>query len=296
MPARHRPFFAFVNYMEAHDPLLPPRRHRERFLSEELVEASYTEPRTWRLGWQYTYGLRSRSERQTDIHAGVYDAAIAELDELFSDLISRLELEGHLEDTIVVVTSDHGEHLGDHGMVGHRYSLYEELLAIPLVLHAPGRIQSGRSSAPATNLDLFSTLLKLARIPTGPSLHHRSLDLLELSQERARLAEYPGDFPIYATRTSELPEDFEESRWTRNMKALSDGDYKLIWASDGDHELYHLKDDPGELRDLSASEAGARDRLLERLEDLQESLVPHSSVGERSDDPDFVRQLEAIGY
>lgn len=290
-----RPYFAFLNYMEAHDPLLPPRAHRRRFLSEDLVAESYTRDRSWRAGWEFTYGLRPLSSRQLELHAGVYDAALLELDDLLRDLITRLEASGHLEDTIVVLTSDHGEHLGDHHIVGHRYSLYEELLRIPLVLHAPGRIQSGRSSAPATNMDLFRTLLALADIAPPRELPRRSLDLREVPPQRVRVAEYPGDFPIYATHLDELDEGFDELRWTRRMQAVVADEYKLIWASDGRHELYRLTEDPGETRDLSVIEGGVRDSLIEDLEVLRRGFIPHVPAT-REPDAEFVKQLEGIGY
>jgi arylsulfatase A-like enzyme len=290
-----RPYFAFVNYMEAHDPLLPPRSYRERFLPEDLVEQSYTRNRSWRAGWEYTYGLRPPSPHQLELHSGVYDAALAELDDLLRDLITRLEAAGHLEDTIVVLTSDHGEHLGDHRIVGHRYSLYEELLRIPLVLHAPGRIQSGRSSAPATNMDLFRTLLALANIAPPSELPLRSLDLRDVPPQRVRVAEYPGDFPIYASHKNELVEGFDELRWTRRMRAVVEEDYKLIWASDGRHELYSLTEDPGETRDLSVIEGEVRDRLIEDLEVIRRDLTPHVPATSKPD-TEFVRQLEGIGY
>jgi arylsulfatase A-like enzyme len=247
-----RPFFAFLNYMEAHEPLAPPRALRARFLTEEEVERSYAEDRRWRTGWSYCYGQRELAPEFFEVLQGVYDAALLELDGLFADLIARLEARG-LADTIVVLTSDHGEHLGEHGLLGHRYSLYQELLAVPLVIRAPGRLAPGRSALPASTLDLYRTLPALAGL-TPPSARH-SLDLRALPRERARIAEYPGDFPVYAS-------GLDKPRWLRRLWSLERGGEKLIWASDGAHELYRLGSDPSEAHDLAHEDSAALARAV----------------------------------
>ena len=89
-----RPFFAFLNYMEAHEPLVPPRALRARFLAPEDVERSAKEDRSWRSGYEYSYGLRTFAPGYFEVLAGVYDAALAELDLLLADLLLRLEAAG----------------------------------------------------------------------------------------------------------------------------------------------------------------------------------------------------------
>ncbi|MEM7310108.1 MAG: sulfatase [Planctomycetota bacterium] len=290
-----RPYFAFLNYMEAHEPLVPPRAYRERFLSPDEVDESYEHDRTWRAGWQYTYGLRELDERYFRIMGGVYDATLAELDELLSGLLARLEAAGALDNTIVVLTSDHGEHLGEHRLVGHRYSLYEGVLRVPLVLHAPGRVEPGRSDAPVTNMDLFPTLLALAGIEAPAEQGASAVDLRDVPSDRVRIAEYPGDFPIYAQFKDQLPPDFEPERWLRRLRAVQVGADKLIWSSDGEHELYALDEDADESRDLAPRDAGALERMLQRLDEARRSLVPYAPGGDGPSE-EFIRQLEGIGY
>lgn len=290
---RERPFFAFLNYMEAHEPLVPPRALRERFLSPEEVERSYTADRSWRALSEYNQGLRAFTAEDLAVLSGVYDAALLELDQLLRDLCARLDAAGRLAGTLIVVTSDHGEHLGEHGLTGHRYSLYEGLLRVPLVIRAPGRLAPGRSAAPVTNADLFTTLLVLCGIE--PPARPRSLDVRAVPADRARLAEYPGDFPAYVPPGVSVPFTAEDARWLRSFVALEQGGEKVISASDGASELYRVDVDPGERRDLAAEDPDGLARALARLQAAVAGLQPFTpKAAER--DAALRRSLEDVGY
>jgi arylsulfatase A-like enzyme len=114
-----RPWFAYVNFMEAHRPLIPPESYRRRFLDEEEIARAYEIDRSWNRVWSYTFGLLEYSEEELEILRATYDAALAELDGLLQELVTTLEERGDLENTIVVLVSDHGEQLGDHHMLDH---------------------------------------------------------------------------------------------------------------------------------------------------------------------------------
>ncbi|MHC4946266.1 MAG: sulfatase-like hydrolase/transferase, partial [Planctomycetota bacterium] len=159
-----RPFFVFLNYMVAHQPLFPQDEYRERFMTPDQVKRSYEIDHAWSKMWEYTFGLYEYPQEELEILSLVYDACMAELDALFESLISALAERGLLDNTIVVLTSDHGEHLGEHHMLDHMFLLHEELLDVPLVIHYPKRIEPGREKTPVVNIDLFPTLLELAGI------------------------------------------------------------------------------------------------------------------------------------
>jgi arylsulfatase A-like enzyme len=113
-----RPWFAYVNYMEAHRPLIPPEEYRRRFLDEQGILRSYRIDRSWTKIWRYTFDLFDYSPDDLEIMRTTYDAALAELDDLLEDLVTTLERRGDLANTIVVLVSDHGEQLGEHHMIG----------------------------------------------------------------------------------------------------------------------------------------------------------------------------------
>ena len=95
-----------------------------------------------------------------------------------SEALELLRARGFLKDAIVVVTSDHGEHLGEHGMLDHRISLYDTLLRVPLVVHRPGRYEGGAVvQAEVSLMDVYSTILAEAgvAVPAGTGLDARPL-------------------------------------------------------------------------------------------------------------------------
>lgn len=290
------PYFAFLNYMEAHRPLIPPERFRRRLMPTEDVARSYQIDRGWNAVWSYTFGLTSFADDELRVMRGTYDAAVAELDELFRDLITALEAEGHLDDTVVVLTSDHGEHLGEHHLLDHQYSVYDPLLRVPLVLHAPGRVPAGRESRPVMSFDLFPTLLELCGIEPPEGSQARSL--LRPQENRPRLAEYTAPFPAALRTTRERHPDWPSARWEAQLRALTHGDYKLI-ARDGEaSELYRLDVDPGETRDLAGDEPERRARLEGLLARHLAALSPRRPGAEppAAFSEEHRERLRALGY
>jgi len=247
-----RPFFAFVNYMEAHRPYIPPRRYRERFLDDEAVERSYAVDRSWSTIWEFTFGQRELPEADLELTRATYDAALAELDDLFASLLTALDERGALDNTVVVLTSDHGEHLGEQHMFDHQSTLYESVLRVPLVIHHPKLVSPGRRSDPVMNFDVFPTLLELAgaALPEGARISARSL--LSPEADRARLAEEPAAESSGVRAMRSLHPGWDPTPWIRSQRALYLGRYKWIASSTGASELYDLRSDPGELRNVSA--------------------------------------------
>jgi arylsulfatase A-like enzyme len=140
-----QPYFAFANFFDAHEAYAPPARYRTRFAADP--------------------GPR-------DLH----DAEIAYIDDEVQRLLDGLRTRGALENTIVVITSDHGEQFKEHGINGHGNSLYYHLLHIPLVIRFDGRVPSGRRVSDVVSLrDVGATLLSLAELPSAATFPGHSL-------------------------------------------------------------------------------------------------------------------------
>jgi len=293
-----RPFFIFLNYMEAHTPRLPSMADRQSMMNTEQVKRSYEIRDTGLTVWSYVFGLTDLAREDLDILAATYDASLRGLDDLFRNLMVSLEAQGYLDNTVVILTSDHGEHLGEHHLLNHQYSLYNQLLKMPLVIDYPERFIAGRDPRPVMNIDLFRTILELADMELPEGFKTRTVSLLSPQEERIRLAEYstPGMDKIHAVKKTY--KNWDPLPFHRSLRALFIDRYKFIWSSDGRHELYEIDADPGEQEDLSRS----RPDLVTRMAgDMQRFVAGLQAVDVESQtlmhrDEAHQRRLEALGY
>lgn len=155
-----RPYFAFVNFMEAHTPYLPAPPFAQRFGWYESDAPDSVRRRVER-------AARREPEMQPPsvaLHAKrAYEASIAELDAAVADMLEDLRSRGFLENTIVVVTADHGEEFGEHGIFGHGNSLYLPSIQVPLIMVFPKRIPTAARVTNAVSIrDIPATILDLA--------------------------------------------------------------------------------------------------------------------------------------
>jgi arylsulfatase A-like enzyme len=289
-------FFLFVNYIEAHGPYDPPEPYRSRTLSRG-AEPSLVE-RASRLGAaKYYLDPSSISPAEFAVIRELYDGEVAYLDELVGGLLDGLEEAGRLADTLVILTSDHGENLGDHGHFRHVFSLYGSTVRVPLLLRLPGDARAGEVRTESVGLvDLFATVLAAARV-TGPEGAVQGRDLLgALPPDGAApiFAEYY--FPLQALELfrPEAPaiQQAELAPYLRRLRSIEMDGLRFIWSSDGRHELFDLADDPDERRNLHGDP-----RLAERERRLHGRLDAFvDSVGGPRPLPDEAQRLaEPVG-
>jgi arylsulfatase A-like enzyme len=147
-----RPFFGFLNYFDAHRPHLAPPPFDTLFGADP---ARRMPP-------------RARRQEVLDRLIAGYDASIAYLDDETGRLLEALRSRGLLDNTIVIVTADHGEHFGEHDLYNHSNSLYQELLQVPLVIRVPSRQDRVTIAEPVSLRDLPATIVELVGVP-GPN-------------------------------------------------------------------------------------------------------------------------------
>jgi arylsulfatase A-like enzyme len=237
-----RPFFVFLNYFDAHAPYRPPAPFDTAFSPED-----YTAPS----------GSVMRPERLKETQA-CYDGGIAYQDAHLRALLAELRARGYLDDTIVVVTSDHGELFGEHGLVEHGNSLYMDLLGVPLIVSSPKRVPAGLEIREGvTPRDLPATIMDLAGYSTAP-FPGTSL---------ARF--WTGRAPAVAAHSPVLAEAHappNPAPWAPlakgAMKSIVQGPYHYIWRADGTEELYDVDKDPKEDVNLTGPEFEATRREL----------------------------------
>lgn len=167
-----RPFFAFVNYLDAHEMYNPPAPYRARFGPDTARKNHLTRYGLGGLG--YRTGKAKMTPPEVEAERDAYEESIAYLDEQVGRLIDALDARGLRDNTVIIVSSDHGEHFGEHGRWEHASSLYPQLLHVPLVMRGPAPIPAGRRIADFVTLrDLAATILAMG--PAIASLPGRSL-------------------------------------------------------------------------------------------------------------------------
>lgn len=293
-----QPFFAFLNYMEAHQPYIPQTSYRKRLMRPDQVEKSYLIDRSLDSIWSYTFGQKHFSDEEIEITRLTYDAAIAELDELLKNLLTSLQNLGHLDNTMVILTSDHGEHLGEQHMLDHQYSVYEPLLRVPLVIHYPDKFAPGRIHQPVVNYDLFPTILALANIEMPHQLQTEAVNLLLPPSERIRMAECLSFPEQWFLMVKKLHPDFDPAPWRRTLRALYQDGYKYIWTSDKQPELYNLASDKTEKENLIEKDIVLAGKMA-AIHDKWQKNFQIFKAGLQRDNPlseEEKNRLKSLGY
>ena len=251
----------------------------------------------------YNFGKYEYSKDELAAINGVYDAALWDLDQATHALMQALDKRGILDNTIVVITSDHGENLGDHHLFNHRLAMYESLLHVPLIVRYPKGLEPSREEAPVSTLDLFATLADLADVPTPPAVVSQSLLRDDFAPPVAFMS-LPLEREIQ-TVSNVFPE-VQAEPWLRTGHAVRSMDHKLVhWENTGATEVFDLAEDPGEGQNLSEKSMPWLSDLEGRLGTYREAApVYDPSKRKEKDNPANVRasqkdlrnQLEALGY
>ena len=243
-----RPFFAWVHLYDPHAPYEAPEPFRSRF------------PRTV---------------------IGAYDAEIATSDALVGRLLDALRDDGRLGQTLVVVSGDHGEMLGEHGEQTHGFFIYDAAVHIPLIMAGPG-LPAREVREQVRIVDVMPTALALLGVPAPGTVQGVSLLPLARGERLGLVAHSESWYPRYHYGWSEL-------------SSVQDGRYKYIRAPRP--ELYDLASDPGELQDLSAGEAARLSSLDQALTALVARTTSAAAAkGPQAVDADTAERLAALGY
>jgi arylsulfatase A-like enzyme len=239
---RSRPFFAFLNYFDVHDPYTSP--YRNRFLRSGNQPGGLINSVLGRIQ------LSTSSEVASEIDS--YDGGISYLDENLGTLIRTLQESGLSENTIVAITADHGEAFGEHGLFAHEGTLYRELIQIPLIFWSPRLLPAGiRVSQPVSNSFLASTML-------GFSGRNATV-FPGLPLSRLWTTPPPVDWPAPIAELSKSPTDPDERSPRRLgwLKTLITPEWQYISHETLPAELYAWKADSAEARNLAATSSGS---------------------------------------
>jgi arylsulfatase A-like enzyme len=230
----------------------------------------------------------------------LYDEEIAYVDARVGELFDWLRQTGLLDNTLVVVTSDHGEHFGEHGLMEHQFTVYEPDVHVPLIVRLPGVFEPGTDDHLVQTHDFFPTALDVAGVdwqPT-PAQNCRSLIGPPGNTPRLIVSEYTSPWQAGLEAGLGLASPRAE-RFAQPVRALREGNTKLLLWDKGYRELYQLDRDPLEVDDLTQANTQEADALTRELRAWLAGLPPPGPAGSRrdlADSPDDLRRLKALGY
>ncbi|MDT3435463.1 sulfatase [Haloarcula sp. 1CSR25-25] len=294
------PFFFFINYLEPHLEYNPPEGYTEKFLPAGIDPADVEEVNQDQ--WRYIAGDETMDEDDFAVLEAMYKGELNYLDLQIAKLYAALSRKGILDETAIVLVSDHGENIGDHGLMDHQYCLYETLLNVPLVIRYPDCFDAGVTvDGLVESRDLYPTLLELAGTNPDPAVDSVSDNSLlpvngTYTDREYAIAEYVRPQPSMSALEKRLGSlDEQTRRYDRVLRSIRTESWKLIEGSDGTTELYHLAEDPTETTDVSESNPEIIGRLQRILRREQGSLR------RRTDDPESISEqsrerLEDLGY
>jgi arylsulfatase A-like enzyme/Tfp pilus assembly protein PilF len=252
-PTSTEPFFLWLHLFDPHDPYTPPEPFRSR----------YSNP---------------------------YDAEVAYTDSLVGGFLEDLDRRGLVDETLIVLTADHGEGLGDHGENFHGYFVYDSTVHVPLMLRFPGRALAGtRVDAPVSHVDIVPTILEATGQEIPERLQGRSL--LAALQETSPPAGEEGPGPVVYTE-SFYP--LLHYGWAP-LRALRSRSHKYIESPSP--ELFDLTADPSERSNLAPNDEKTARQMARTLFTLGNELAEGAIETAEADlDEQALSQLQALGY
>jgi arylsulfatase A-like enzyme len=291
--AARQPKFLYLQFMEPHVPYDPPPDMLDVVLRVRGHAAPDERNVNTLLGKEKLVFPDDLVPAVQDL----YDAEVAGLDRQLGVLFDELGKRGFLDHAVVVVTGDHGEEFKEHGRMGHRKDLYEEVVRVPLLISLPGQTARIEVDEMVSLIDLAPTLLELAGLTIPPTFEGRPL-LTERSDQgflRRMLSRFRhADGPPPMVTELNLP--VGPQRLSPHERAVIVGRHKLIAGVHGEREYYDLAADPRESQPagLNEDERAALDRALSRFRESVSIAVSPTKTGEV--DADTRERMRALGY
>lgn len=273
------PFFLFLNYMDAHVPyaIAPPYSHmypgRDPFITADQCFTTTFEVDD--LGWPL-------NPRYRDHIVSQYDGAIASLDHHLGLLIDELKSKGLYDNTLIMITSDHGEAFGEKGFVEHDVSTSQSQLHVPLIVKYPHQTAPDRVDTRTSHVDLMPTMMEVAGLPVPPGVEGISL----------RRANAESGRPIVAECHCNLD---HTSHYRRFEYALFSGRMKFVYSPQEEPALYDLGADPDEKHNLYRPGDPSAGALRAKLNQWSVDTRPHFTLNQFPTGK-AAKALESLGY
>jgi arylsulfatase A-like enzyme len=291
-----QPSFWFVNLSECHSPYLPPRPWNDLTVLERMRAARDNRLHlTFESICLYAAGRHEISGAALERLRHLYLRAVSYMDAWLAEILEALDAQGILDDTLVIVTSDHGENFGEDGLIAHGFSLNERLIHVPLVMAGPGAVAADE----LVGLDQLPRIIcEAAGIAAHPYERDHLPPTVAVSQYDPIVP--PGDPRLISFAEKWDVEPAGVERLCARFTSATDGTTKLV-LRDGQELVYDLSSDPGELNPIPAAQqngtvSALRDALRDSDAQQPPEPLPAGPVATADDVADIERRMRLLGY
>lgn len=277
---KNRSFFYFLHYFDPHIQYAPPKKYLPQFAPNKPRRIAY--PFTDHSGARS--GSLNLNDAEKDYIRGLYHGEVKFVDDQLARLLAYMDNLSMMDDTWIVLVSDHGEELFEHGSFEHGHRYEEEVVRVPWIIRAPGgKWQAGRRiSQNVSHVDIFATILDMAQIKVPAHVEGRTVLPLVTGKQQSDRVSYM-EFNLFGGQQC----------------AIYDGQYKLIHDLRKDRAfLYDLKNDKGEHQKLDATHPAfekLNKQLIQKWKELEQasSAKPHNTAQLSKESEDA---LKSLGY
>jgi len=300
-----KPFFMMIRCTDPHLTVWAPQPFRGKFLPEGVSDHEALEVN--QDVYLQSMGLVPNrpggymNERDWEILKGLYDGETACLDHRMGQLFEYLTARQILDDTLLIITGDHGDLLDRDGFLGHEpLALFDDLLHTPLIVRCPGVVPEAKRVSHLVQIcDWFPTILDLLELEeTAIRREMQGVSLIPTWADKPVrefiIAEHQ---PLLLEAEWFVENDMDYRSWMQSLKTLRTLDWKYIWCSDGNDMIFDIRTDPGETNNLIATEKSRASAMRKKLEgfllgieqrDYGDKLARHYTP--------YIRHLKTWGY
>ncbi len=296
-----KPFFLFANLNGVHLPYRPAPAYVEKFVAnrghdlKRVIELSQLTS-----GWSHLVGEIALSPEDYKILNDLYDAEVAWADELVGRVGAAIDGAGIGENTIFIIVSDHGEHLGEHDKIDHMSTMYDPALHIPLVIRYPALFKAGeRNDKLVSIVDIAPTLLHLCNAADhAPQLRVGVASLANPSRAPEMFVLAGNERPLTGLKLLQTRyPGYDYNAIDYRLRCLRSAESKLIWNENRSAELYNLARDPAEANNLAESQAATQRDLMGLLSKSFDQMGKSKEYFMfESTDREALERLRSLGY
>lgn len=294
-------FFLFVNFLEPHLPYDPPEEYKRKFIPDQVKESRLESLNQDAI--EYNIRNKEMSNDDFELLERLYDAELNYVDACIAELFQYMRDRGKFEDTLIFILGDHGENIGDHGLMGHQYSVHDTLVHIPLIFKPPITDAESRSiQHRVSSLDVPATVAEF--LPGENQSLKRFINqqkgelISENSKRRSPVfAEYLNPMPPISRLETRLQNDsFDVSQYDCALRAVYLQNWKLIRGSDGETKLYNIVEDPYETANKSSEFPSKVTEMEQILDEISKQYDDDYTSRTSGPSEGIEKRLEDLGY